>query len=196
MIYWELTLTDITRRSVRAPLLDATPSTAPCITNQNLVQNGDFEDADAHSLWQQRDNIANLLINDAPPGLASGGAWAIRLGRFADNHAAIRQRIEIPSGVSGLTLTFDVRALSWDLWGGDRLQVDLVDPLTGNSLLATPVQWTNVQLASGDWLPMQVTIEPWPGINTPVDLVFAVQTDWALPSDFTIDNIQLMTICQ
>ena len=196
MIYWELTLTDITRRSVRAPLLDATPSTAPCITNQNLVQNGDFEDADAHSLWQQQDNIANLLINDAPPGLASGGAWAIRLGRFADNHAAIRQRIEIPSGVSGLTLTFDVRALSWDFWGGDHLQVDLIDPLTGNSLLATPVQWTNVQLASGDWLPMQVTIEPWPGINTPVDLVFAVQTDWALPSDFTIDNIQLMTICQ
>jgi len=195
MIYWELTLTDITRRYVRAPLLDATPSNEPCIANQNLVQNGDFEAPADHDLWQQRDNIANLLINDAPPGLANGGDWALRLGRFADNHAAIRQHIEIPSGVSSLTLTFDVRALSWDFWGGDRLQIDLVDPLTGNSLLATPVQWTNVQLASGGWLPMQVTIEQWPGINTPVDLVFQVQTDWALPTDFTVDNVKLTTTC-
>jgi len=57
------------------------------------------------------------------------------------------------------------------------------------------VQWTNVQLASGGWLPMQVTIEQWPGINTPVDLVFRTQTDWAFPTDFTLDNIRLTTTC-
>lgn len=196
ILTWYFEMKDGTQRHVRAPLLDATPSTAPCIADQNLVANGDLESTTDHTLWQQRDNEADLLINDPPTGLADGGAWAIRLGRFANSHAAIRQRIEIPSGVGALTLAFDVRALSWDFWGGDRLQIDLVDPLTGDSLLATPVQWTNVQLASGDWLPMQVTIEQWPGINTPVDLVFAVQTDWAFPTDFTIDNIQLMTTCQ
>ncbi len=42
---------------------------------------------------------------------------------------------------------------------------------------------------------MQVTIQNWPGINTPVELVFQVQTDWALPTDFVIDNIQLTTTC-
>ncbi len=196
MIYWELILTDGTTRHVRAPLLDATPSTEPCIANQNLVQNGDLEATAEHTLWQQTDSPSALIVDELPTGLATSGDWAIRLGRYANSHATIRQQIEVPSGVSGLTLAFDVRVLSWDFWGGDRLQVDLIDPLTGNSLLATPVQWTNVELASGDWIPMQVAIEKWPGINTPVDLVFATQTDWALPTDFSLDNIRLITACR
>lgn len=89
-----------------------------------------------------------------------------------------------------------MRALSWDLWGGDRLQIDLVDPMTGNSHLAAPVTWTNTQLASGDWLPMQVKIEQWLGIDTPIELVFQVQTDSFFPTDFTVDNIRLTTTCQ
>jgi hypothetical protein len=68
--------------------------------------------------------------------------------------------------------------------------------MTGHSLLATPVQWTNVQLASGDWLPLQVDIQDWPGIDTPVQLVFRAQTDWAFPTDFTLDNIRFTTACQ
>ncbi len=195
MLSWSFTYDDGTLRHVRAPLLDATPSTEPCIDGQNLVQNGDLEATIEHTLWQQTDSPSNLIVDELPAGLATSGDWAIRLGRYANSHAAIRQQIEIPSGVSGLTLAFDVRALSWDFWGGDRLQVDLIDPMTGNSLLATPVQWTNVELASGDWLPMQVAIESWPGINTPVELVFQVQTDWALPTDFVIDNITLTTAC-
>lgn len=196
VLSWSFTYEDGTTRHVRAPLLDATPSTEPCIANQNLVQNGDLESIADHALWQQRDTASDLIVDELPPGLTDGGAWAIRLGRYADSHATIRQRIEIPSGVSALTLAFDVRALSWDFWGGDRLQVDLIDPLTGHSRLATPVQWTNVELAGDDWLLMQVAIEKWPGINTPVELVFQVQTDWALPTDFIIDNIQLTTTCQ
>ncbi len=43
---------------------------------------------------------------------------------------------------------------------------------------------------------MQLEIQRWPGINTPVVLVFATQTDWALPTDFTLDNIGLITACQ
>ncbi len=196
MLHWSFKLDDGTTRHVRAPLLDATPSTAPCLANQNLVQNGDLEATTDHALWQQTDNSSDLLVDELPTGLATSGDWAIRLGRYANSNAAIRQHIEVPSGVSGLTLTFDVRALSWDFWGGDRLQVDLIDPMTGDSLLATPVQWTNVELASGDWLPMQVNIETWPGINTPVELVFQAQTDWALPTDFIVDNITLTTACQ
>jgi len=196
LLTWTYTMQDGTTRHVRAPLLDATPSTELCAEEQNLVQNGDLETVADHARWQQTDNSSDLIVDELPTGLATSGTWAIRLGRYAHSHAAIRQQIEIPSGVSALDLTFDVRALSWDIWGGDRLQVDLIDPLTGNSLLATPVQWTNVELASGDWLPMQVIIETWPGINTPVELVFQVQTDWALPTDFIVDNIALTTTCQ
>ncbi len=195
-LYQILELKDGSLLEIRAPLLDATPSTELCTAGQNLVQNGDLEATADHALWQQTDSPSNLIVDELPAGLATSGDWAIRLGRYANSHAAIRQPLEIPSGVSGLTLAFDVRVLSWDFWGGDRLQVDLIDPLTGNSLLATPVQWTNVELASGAWLPMQVIIETWPGINTPLELVFQVQTDWALPTDFIIDNITLTTACQ
>ncbi len=195
LLTWSFKANDGEMLNIRAPLLDATPSTELCAAGQNLVQNGDLEATADHALWQQTDSPSNLIVDELPTGLATSGDWAIRLGRYANSHAAIRQPLEIPSGVSGLTLAFDVRALSWDFWGGDRLQVDLIDPMTGNSLLATPVQWTNVELASGDWLPMQVAIESWPGINTPVELVFQVQTDWALPTDFVIDNITLTTAC-
>lgn len=51
------------------------------------------------------------------------------------------------------------------------------------------------RLASGDWIPLQVVIENWPGIDTPVILVLRTQTDWAFPTDFTIDNVQLITTC-
>ncbi len=147
-LYYSMMLTDSSTYHFRTPILDATPSMEPCVTDQNLVANGDFENVDAHGLWQQQGNIANLLINDPPPGLATSGDWALRLGRFADNQASIQQQLDIPSAVKELTLTFDVRVHSWDLWGGDQLQIDLVDPLTGNSVLATPATWTNVELAS------------------------------------------------
>ena len=194
-LYWTFTMSDGTIRHFSAPLLDATPSTAPCIEGQNLVQNGDLESTTDHRLWQQSGSTTNLLVNDPPPGLANGGQWAIRLGRFNNAQQAIQQTVAIPSGVKGLTLTFAVRVHSWDLWGGDRLQLDLVDPRSGQSLLATPVQWTNTQLASGDWIPLQVAIQNWPGIDTPVDLVFRTQTDWAFPTDFTIDQVKLLTSC-
>ena len=55
-----------------------------------------------------------------------------------------------------IQLAFDVRASSWDIWGGDQLQVDLIDPVTNQSILVTPVQWTNVQLATGGWVPLRL----------------------------------------
>lgn len=196
LLSWSFKANDGEMLYIRAPLLDATPSTELCAERQNLLQNGDLESIADHGLWQQTDSPNNLIVDELPAGLTDGGTWAIRLGRYANSNASIRQHLEIPSGVSALTLTFDVRALSWDFWGGDSLQVDLIDPMTGNSLLATPVQWTNVELASGDWIPMQVEIQNWPAINTPVELVFQAETDWALPTDFIIDNITLTTTCQ
>ncbi len=80
--------------------------------------------------------------------------------------------------------------------GGDQLQVDLIDPVTNQSVLATPVQWTNRQLANGGWIPLQVDIQDWPAINTPLHLVFRATTDWAFPTAFSIDNIRLITACQ
>lgn len=44
-------------------------------------------------------------------------------------------------------------------------------------------------------MPLQVAIQDWPGIDTPVHLVFRAQTDWAFPTDFTVDNVQLATTC-
>ncbi len=110
VLTWHFEMRDGTQRHVRAPLLDATPSTAPCIEGQNLVQNGDLEATADHALWQQTDSPSNLIVDELPTGLATSGDWAIRLGRYANSHAAIRQPLEIPSGVSGLTLAFDVRA--------------------------------------------------------------------------------------
>ena len=54
---------------------------------------------------------------------------------------------------------------------------------------------TITQLASGDWIPLQVAIQDWPVIDTPVTLVFRTQTDWAFPTDFTIDQVNLLTAC-
>lgn len=53
----------------------------------------------------------------------------------------------------------------------------------------------NTQLASGDWIPLQVDIQNWPVIDTPVTLVFRTQTDWAFPTDFMVDDIRLITDC-
>ena len=107
----------------------------------------------------------------------------------------IQQTLNIPSNVKRITLAFDVRASSWDIWGGDQLQVDLIDPVTNQSVLAAPVTWTNRQLANGGWMPLQVDIQDWPGIDTPLQLVFRATTDWAFPTDFTVDNIRFLTAC-
>ncbi|MFN8494408.1 MAG: hypothetical protein U0350_42805 [Caldilineaceae bacterium] len=85
-------------------------------------------------------------------------------------------------------------ASSWDIWGGDQLQVDLIDPVTNQSILATPVQWTTRQLANGGWIPLR-DLQDWPGIDTPLELVFRAQTDWAFPTNFTLDNIRFLTAC-
>jgi len=196
VLSWSFTYADGTRRYVRAPLLDATPSAAPCVEGQNLVQNGDLEDIAAHNVWQQSDTASDLIVNELPPNAPQGGQWAIRLGRYSNAQPAVQQTLAIPSNVKGITLAFDGRVNSWDIWGGDQLQVDLIDPVTNQSILVTPVQWTNVQLASGDWMPMQVEIQDWPGIDTPFQLVFRAQTDWAFPTDFTVDNIRFITTCQ
>ncbi len=196
MLSWTFDMKDGTQRHVRAPLLDATPSTALCVDGQNLVQNGDLEDIGTQNLWQQSGNASDLIVNDLPPDSPHAGQWAIRLGRYSNAQPALQQTLNIPSGVKGITLAFDVRAHSWDIWGGDQLQVDLIDPVTNQSILVTPVQWNNVQLASGDWVPMQVSIENWPGIDTPLNLVLRAQTDWAFPTDFTVDNIRFITACQ
>ena len=31
--------------------------------------------------------------------------------------------------------------------------------------------------------------------DTPIDLVFRTQTDWAFPTDFTLDQVNLLTHC-
>ena len=196
VLSWSFTYKDGTRRDVRAPLFDATPSATPCVEGQNLVQNGNLEDIGAHNVWQQSGSPSDLLVNDLPANSPQAGQWAIRLGRYSNAQQTIQQTLNIPSGVKHITLAFDVRALSWDIWGGDQLQVDLIDPVTNQSILATPVQWTNVQLATGGWVPLQVDIQDWPGIDTPLYLVFRATTDWAFPTDFTVDNIRFTTSCQ
>ena len=194
ILSWTVRLTDEDRH-FQAPLLDATPSTAPCIEGQNLVQNGNLEDIAAHNLWQQSGSPSDLIVNDLPPNAPQAGQWAIRLGRYSNSQQTIQQTLNIPSNVKRITLAFDVRASSWDIWGGDQLQVDLIDPLTNQSVLAAPVTWTNRQLANGGWLPLQVDIQDWPGIDTPLQLVFRATTDWAFPTDFTLDNLRFLTAC-
>ncbi|MFN8494406.1 MAG: hypothetical protein U0350_42795 [Caldilineaceae bacterium] len=196
LLSWTIYMRDGSQRHIRAQLLDATPSTAPCVEGQNLVKNGDLEDIAAHNVWQQSDSPSDLIVNDLPPNSPQAGQWAIRLGRYSNAQQAIQQTLNIPSNVKHITLAFDVRASSWDIWGGDQLQVDLIDPVTNQSVLATPVQWTNRQLANGGWIPLQVDIQDWPGIDTPLYLVFRATTDWAFPTDFTIDNIRFLTACQ
>ncbi|MCX6045633.1 MAG: hypothetical protein NT075_11020, partial [Chloroflexi bacterium] len=130
-----LYLKDGTQRTISAPLLDATPSTAPCIEGQNLVQNGDLENVATHNAWQQSGNPSALIVNDLPPNSSQAGQWAIRLGRYSNAQPTIQQTLNIPSGVKHISLAFDVRASSWDIWGGDQLQVDLIDPVTNQSIL-------------------------------------------------------------
>ncbi|MFN8488718.1 MAG: hypothetical protein U0350_14045 [Caldilineaceae bacterium] len=190
-----LSLKDGTQRTISAPLLDATPSAAPCVEGQNLVQNGDLEDSAAHNLWQQSGSPSDVIVNDLPPNSPQAGQWAIRLGRYSNAQQTIQQTLNIPSNVKHITLAFDVRASSWDIWGGDQLQVDLIDPITNQSILVTPMQWTNRQLANGGWIPLQVDLQDWPGIDTPLYLVFRATTDWAFPTDFTLDNIRFLTAC-
>lgn len=128
--------------------------------------------------------------------MTTGGQWAIRLGRYRNAHHEVRQVLDLPSGVKGLNLQFDVQLSTWDVWGGDRLEVDFIDPLTNQSLLTTPVRWNSRQLPTGRWVPLEVQVQGWPGIDTPVILVLRGVTDWAIPTDFTLDNIRLITLCQ
>jgi hypothetical protein len=64
------------------------------------------------------------------------------------------------------------------------------------SLLTTSVRWNSRQVPTGQWLPLEVQVAGWPGIDTPVYLVLRGVTDWAITTDFTIDNIRLVTVCQ
>jgi hypothetical protein len=196
ILSWSFSLYNGTQRHVSAPLIDATPSATPCVEGQNLVQNGDLEDLATHTVWQQRGNASNLLINDPPPGSPQEGQWAIRLGRYRNAQQEVRQLLEIPSGVKTLGLHFDIQVGTWDVWGGDRLEVEFIDPATGQSLLTTPVRWNSRQLPTGSWVSLEVQVEGWPGIDTPVYLVLRGVTDWAIPTDFTVDNIRLVTRCQ
>ena len=66
----------------------------------------------------------------------------------------------------------------------------------GMAQSVTPLRWRNTQLASPDWLPISVEIQNWPGIDTPLYVEFRGVTDWAIPTDFTLDNIPLATACQ
>jgi hypothetical protein len=75
-------------------------------------------------------------------------------------------------------------------------KTDLIELLSGHSYLVTPVRWRNTQLLSPGWLPITVQIEGWPAIDAPVYLTFRGLTDWAIPTDFTIDNVRLVTACQ
>src|SRR5262245_56324823 len=79
ILSWSWYLSNGGQRHVHASLLDATPSTTPCVEGQNLVQNGDLEDIAHHNLWQQSGNASNLLVDDPPPSAPDGGQWAIRL---------------------------------------------------------------------------------------------------------------------
>jgi hypothetical protein len=196
VLSWTYEMEDGTQRHVRAPLLDATPSATTCVEGQNLVQNGDLESVADHAIWQQSGNASNLLVNDPPPGALDGGQWALRLGRYRNAQQEVRQLLDIPSGVKALDLSFDIQVGTWDIWGGDRLEVDFIDPATGQSLLTTPVRWNSRQLPTGQWLPLEVQVTGWPGIDTPVYLVLRGVTDWAIPTDFTLDNIRLVTLCQ
>jgi hypothetical protein len=196
ILYWSFQMQDGTQRYVRAPLLDATPSATPCIEGQNLIQNGDLEETALHALWQQRGNQSNLLVDDPPPGAPNGGQWAIRLGRYRNAQQEIRQLLELPSGVKTLDLHFDLHVGTWDVWGSDRLEVDFIHPATGQSLLTTSVRWNSRQLPTGRWLPLEVQVQGWPGIDTSVYLALRGITDWAIPTDFTLDNIRLTTLCQ
>ncbi|MFN8488725.1 MAG: hypothetical protein U0350_14080 [Caldilineaceae bacterium] len=195
VLSWTFRMQDGTHRLIKAPLLDATPSAAPCVENQNLVKNGDLEDIAAHNLWQQSGNPSDLIVNDLPPNAPQAGQWAIRLGRYSNAQQTIQQTLNIPSNVKHIQLAFDVRASSWDIWGGDQLQVDLIDPVSNQSILATPVQWTNRQLANGGLDSLASDLQDWPGIDTPLELVFRAQTDWAFPTNFTLDNIRFLTAC-
>jgi hypothetical protein len=63
-------------------------------------------------------------------------------------------------------------------------------------LLLLAKHWRNTQLLSPGWLPVEVQIEGWPAIDAPVYLAFRGLTDWTIPTDFTLDNIRLVTTCQ
>ncbi len=196
ILFWTYKMRNSSQRAIpRTPIFAAPAASTPCREGHNLVRNGDLEDLAAYTVWEQSASANDLISNDLPPHSPQAGQWAIHLGQSSNRQQTIQQLLNLPANVKHLTLTFDVRASSWDIWGGDRLQVDLVDPITNQSVLATPVQWTNRQLANGGWMPLQVDIQDWLGSNTPLYLVFRAQTDWAFPTDFTLDNIRLLTGC-
>jgi len=65
-----------------------------------------------------------------------------------------------------------------------------------SSFLITRLCGHNTQSASPNWFLIEVEIQDWPGIDTPLILEFRSITDWALPTDFTLDNVRLVTACQ
>ncbi|MFN8488730.1 MAG: hypothetical protein U0350_14105 [Caldilineaceae bacterium] len=110
MLHWYIQTKDATKYYLQAPLIDATPSAAPCVEGQNLVQNGDLEDSAAHNVWQQNGSPSDLIVNELPPNPPQAGQWAIRLGRYSNSQQTIQQTVNLPSNVKHITLAFDVRA--------------------------------------------------------------------------------------
>ncbi len=182
------------------PLPTATPTATPtstpipCVAGVNLVQNGNFEDPARHHLWvSDTPNLINAYQN-AP------NDYLLVMGYEENVMQTVYQTLTIPPGVRSVAIKFQlfVRTREWLPQDHDYLFVDLVShgDVAGAALLHDPFPPFTNRSPTEQWTQQILHVDDVATLNAPLRLRFYATTDWSWATAFSIDNVQLITVCQ
>ena len=180
------------------PSPTVTPTPIPCVAGIDLVQNGDFEDTAQHGLWISSNPEIALIF---PYVTTPEPNYGLVLGRENSADHTIYQAIPIPPNVHTVDIRFLLYVETYEVlpFDYDYLYVDVVDgeSVTGASLLHEPfAPFTNQFTPQESWQQQSLVVDDIQTLRQPVHLTFHATTNWVLPTQFIVDNVQLITGCQ
>lgn len=180
------------------PTPTATPTQIPCKAGVNLVQNGDFADPIRHYLWVSKNPDIALIhpyVTTPEPN------YGLVMGLENSAIQTIHQVITVPPAARSVEIKFWLYVDTYELlpFDYDYLYVDVIDgtSATASSLLHEPfVPFTNRFSPQRTRRQQSLRVDDIEAIKQPVHLQFRATTNWALATEFIIDNVQLITGCQ
>ena len=174
------------------PVPTNTPTPAPTdepVACVDLVQNGDFEAADAG--WSQSSRYGyQLICDDALCGASvtpHSGQHLAWLGGANQERAEIRQNITVPAGASA-KLSYQYWVASTDVCGYD---FGYVRVRTGNSTQTLQSHNLCSSNNTNGWVKGEIDLSAYAGQQ--ITLIFRAETDYWVRSSIFVDDVQLLS---
>jgi Peptidase family M23 len=187
-----------THTPIPSPTPLPTPTHTPtptCVGGRDLVKNGNFENVVEHALWVSNSpDIALITAYITTPEPDYG----LLLGYENNADHQIHPQITVPHNTKSLTLKFYVyvRSQEWAPFNYDYLYIELLDDATSRLLLEQQIEpITNRFSPQGVWVQQTYRIDNANQLAHPIKLAFRATTNWALPTAFYVDIVQLITGC-